>query len=58
MSQGLLSVVLSKTVHMLDCGRTILILICNLFVFRNDTKDDVFVHQVSEFILPVFTLEF
>ena len=58
MFQGLLSVVLSKTEHMLDCGRTIFILICNLFVFRNDTKDDVFVHQVSGFILLVFTLEF
>jgi len=58
MSQGLLSVVLLKTVHTLDCARTILMLICNLFVFRNDTKDDVFVHQVSGFILLVFTLEF
>jgi hypothetical protein len=56
MFQVLLSVVLSKTEHMLDCGRIMFVLICNLFVFRNDTKDDVFVHQVSGFI--VFTLEF
>jgi len=58
MSQGLLFVALSKTVHMLDCGRIVLMLICDLFVFRNDTKDDVFVHQVSGFILLVFTLKF
>jgi hypothetical protein len=58
MSKGLLSVVLSERKHMLDRGRTIPVLICNLFVFRNDTKDDGFVHQVSGFILLVFTLEF